>query len=203
MRSLFATFAALAAVLSCATAAHAAPPKKSPAPAQVRPYLIECKLLSTDAKGKEIVVSSPRIMTIEDQPATVRVGSEAPLPPGAKKTDDLFQGSSVDLNVYRAKDGQVFLDAKMVLTRSQESAIKGVRLVSCGARVVEPITLGQTVTVPIEAFGPGAVKHRFEFLVREPSEDDKKPRPAAGEKFGVRPVAAHAAAVPGGTPVVP
>ncbi|MEN6497206.1 MAG: hypothetical protein ABFD16_23160 [Thermoguttaceae bacterium] len=115
--------------------------------------------------------------------------------PGKGKQDDaLTKGTSIDVEVYRADDGQLFLDAKVELSRNAapESPNKkstaqllaatlarwlqpkteektGVRLITHGLRIVEPVTLGKKITVSL---GKPSEKSRFEVRVSEASAND-------------------------------
>lgn len=157
-------------------------------------YVIETTIFGADVDGKETVLAAPRVAVCEDQLASVRIGSEIPRPGNTDDVEWLEEGTAIDVRIFRDKDGQRFLDAKLTLTghappppisnvavrllsrfvpewvwQPVEEESAGIRLVSTGARVVEPLKLGEKVVVPFG--GPGS--QRVEMRVSEQTPEDR------------------------------
>ena len=137
-------------------------------------YSVECWIVGADADGQELVITAPKISVFENQHASVRDVCQIPRPGNTEDVEWLEEGTAIDVKIFRDKDGQRFLDAKLTLTGHappppiSNVAVRlltrfvpdwvwqpvrdeptGIRLVSTGARVVEPLKLGEKVVVPI------------------------------------------------------
>jgi hypothetical protein len=169
---------------------------RGPQPSGVRQYVIEC-WFDVFSSGKKSVVTAPKATINEGQPAMIRDIARVPRPGKTKEVEWLEEGTSIDVNVFRAEDGQRFLDAKLQCTgRAREEPEKenravglagllpqwlsqpktekesdenrSIRLVTTSARIVEPLRLGEKVAVPI---GRPPYEHRFEVRVSEVPAD--------------------------------
>lgn len=132
-----------------------------------RMYLIECKLLETAPDEQPRVLASPMLMTLEGQPAVVRVGRDVPPPKGAEAAKGSFAGLLLEVTVRRAKGGQTFLDATLQKSWTPAEA-KGdrLRLVNIGLRIIEAVTLGEKIVVPFCAGDGKSTLRRFEVVVK-------------------------------------
>ena len=155
-------------------------------------YVIETRILGADSDGKETVLAAPKVAVFEDQGASIRIGSEFPRPGNTNEVELLHEGTAIDVKIFCDKDGQRFLDAKLTLTGqappppvsnvavrlltrfvpdwlwqpAREEPV-GIRLVSTGARLVEPLKLGEKVVVPIGGEGPQRVEMRVTEMVSD------------------------------------
>ncbi len=143
---------AVLGVAAFAASANAQPPD--------RLYIIDVKLMQTTPNGKDVPVYQPTVMTTEGQPAHVFVGSEITPPKDVEVKEPLEAGDSSLLTVFR-KHGQLFLDASVNRYENAAPGAEGVRLTSIGLRVVEAVTLGKTITVPL----PNQQKGHWELTV--------------------------------------
>jgi len=157
-------------------------------------YVIETRILGADSDGKETVLAAPKVAVLEEQAASIRIGSEIPRPGNTNEVEFLHEGTAIDVKIFRDNDGQRFLDAKLTLTGHappppvSNVAVRlltrfvpdwlwkptpeepvGIRLISTGARVVEPLKLGEKIVVPIG--GEGA--QRVEMRVTEQTPEDR------------------------------
>jgi hypothetical protein len=73
-------------------------------------YQIEIKLIETMPDGREWLLSNPKLVTIEERPASIDIRADTQPPKGIKLDEPLRSGIYVLVTVLR-KDGQVFLDA--------------------------------------------------------------------------------------------
>jgi hypothetical protein len=179
MRAYLPIAVAISAFLSVAQAA--------PAFSQVM-YQIELNLIEEHASGKENRVFAPRVMALEGQPACIDVGYVIQPPKDAVLHDSLRGGRYFLVSVFR-KSGRVFLDATARLDDAGQADANGVRITTTGLRVVQAITLGQKITVPL----PLGQEGRWELLVQEAQKkttSNDKSIPAAAPPV--------AKAVPGG-----
>ena len=144
------------AISACWSVAQAAP-----AFGQVM-YQIELNLIEQDAAGKEHCLSSPRLMTLEGQPACIDIGHTIQPPRDVELQESLRTGHNFLVTVSR-KNGRVFLDATARIENPGQSDANSVQITTTGFRVVKAITLGQKITLPL----PFAQKSRWELLVQE------------------------------------
>ncbi|OHB68459.1 MAG: hypothetical protein A2V70_07630 [Planctomycetes bacterium RBG_13_63_9] len=191
MRSLSSTVAVgvLAIVLS-GLAWAAAPAPRGPAPVEPKAeavnkggvtlpsgaapsagsfYVIECKVLDDTADGKTRILASPTVVTGEGRPAVVRVGREIPPPRGSKAAKAAFEGLRWQVKVYRTSGGQTFLDAELASSWVPENTKQdSLRLASLHLRLIEPVTLGEKLIIPLERDDQKkATGRRFELVVRD------------------------------------
>lgn len=156
-------------------------------------YVIECRIVGRDPNGEELVIMAPKISVAENQQASIRDACQIPRPGNTDHVELLEQGTAIDVQVIRDKDGKRFLDAKLTLTGQPPAAPPrnvavrlltrfvpawiwvpaseeqvGIRLVSTGARVVEPLELNKKIDVP---FGQNE-SQRLEILVSEMESQD-------------------------------
>ena len=156
-------------------------------------YVIEFRIVGRDTDGQETVIIAPKISVAENQQASVRSTCEIPRPGNTDNVELLEEGTAIDVQVIRDKDGKRFLDAKLTLTGQPGAAPPrnvavrlltrfvpawiwgpaseeqvGIRLISAGARVVEPLELNKKIGVP---FGQNG-SQRLEILVSEMESQD-------------------------------
>ena len=172
---------------------------QTPQPAGVRQYAIEC-WFDVYSSGKRVVVTAPKATISEGRTAMVRDVARLPRPGKTNEIEWLEEGTAIDVKVYRAEDGQRFLDAELRCSGSARGEPKNekhaaglnsllpqrlsqpeteerskeshrIRLVTTSARVVEPLKLGEKVAV---TFGQPPYEHRFEVRVTEVSADVHK-----------------------------
>jgi hypothetical protein len=158
-----------------------------------RAYVIECRIVGRDPNGQELVITAPKISVAENQPASIRDECQIPRPGNTDEVELLEEGTAIDVQVIRDKDGQRFLDAKLTLTGQPAAAPPrnvavrlltrfvpawlwepapdeqvGIRLISAGVRVVEPLELNKKIEVPFGRNEP----QRLEILVSEMESQD-------------------------------
>jgi hypothetical protein len=198
--------AAVAAPVGALRAGPAPPVAKTPPPATGRRqtampgpyYLIECQLLDTGPDGQTRVLSHPVLMTLEGQPAVIRVGGEVPLPKAAPVTGGPFKGLLLEVKVCRTEGGQTFLDANFQRSWTpSEPKPDSVRLLTVGVRIIEPVRLGQKISVPLGPDGVQTTSRRFEIVVRDAA--NKRVAPIAGKPLRQP---ARPATRPGASPTV-
>ncbi len=148
------------------------------AAASGRSYCVECWIVGTDTAGNELVITAPKVSLFENQKGWVRDVSRLPRPGKTETPEWLEEGTTVDVKIFRAGDGQRFLDAELKCTghaaQPRESRIDvtlltryvpswvwqpkpekplGIRLVSTAVRIVEPVKLGEKIVVPLAVPG--------------------------------------------------
>jgi hypothetical protein len=153
-------------------------------------YSIACRIVGADANGLELVITVPKISVFENQDASIRDVCQIPRPGNTDDVEWLEEGTAIDVKIFRDRDGQRFLDAKLTLTghappspvsnvavrlltrfvpdwvwQPVEEEPTGVRLVSTGARVIEPLKLGEKLVVPFGQHGWQRLEMRVNELV--------------------------------------
>ena len=131
--------------------------------AERRKLKIEIKLIQTTPGGKELLLAHPQVMTFEGQPACIDIQPNIPSPKGIKLDGPLRSGLYVLVNVLR-KDGRLFLDATVNKSETSRADAESVSISTQSVRVVELITLGKRIVVPVSQ----SENLRWELLVQGP-----------------------------------
>ena len=132
---------------------------------QVPQYAIACRLVEVGADGREQQLSAPVVMTTEAMPAEVSIGSETPVANGPKAAAPLREGIECKLSVDRGADGRLYLDARVEHSRSLDNKKDRVRMAIQGVRILEPVTLGEKLVVPVTDLRGRQPRMRFEVTV--------------------------------------
>jgi hypothetical protein len=82
-----------------------------------RQFRLTCKIVETDAEGKETRRSTPVLITEDGRPASFQNGSEFAVPTADNKVEFLVSGITVKLVPRGWKTGKVRLDATLETTR--------------------------------------------------------------------------------------
>lgn len=125
-------------------------------------YQIDVRCYRTMPDGREYAVSSPCVATIEGRPAVVRVGDTIRPPEGVELEEPLESGTSYRIRVFRNRD-RLFLELSGRLADTSRADADGVRMTTMGVHVVEAVTVGKKIVVPL----PEGQKGRWEVLVQE------------------------------------
>jgi hypothetical protein len=157
----------------------------TPAFGQV-PYEIQLNLIVEEVPGKEHCVYRPCAMALEGQPASIDFGFPIQPPEDAVLQEPLRRGHYFLVTVFR-KNGRIFVDATARLDATDQADVNAVRITTTGLRVVEAITMGQKITVPL----PLGQKGRWELLVQKAEKKTGKK-----DESNVLAVPATATAVP-------
>jgi len=145
-----------------------------------RAYIVECKLVHTSPGGEPEILASPKLMTLEGEPAAIRVGRELPPPKDSGVAKGPFEGLSCALTVYHADSGQTFLDAELTKSWTPANAkSNSLRLANIGLRMIEAIELGEKITVPLGEDGEKTAATHFEVVVTKAT--DKATTTTAGK----------------------
>ncbi len=115
MKAVGLLFGAGTVVLTAAGIFRGAEPQGTKATA-ARRYVVECWLVLADPTGKEHPVVAPKVTLEEGQQATVRDVSKRPLPGKTRQASWIEEGTSIELCVFQAEDGQRFVDANFQLS---------------------------------------------------------------------------------------
>ena len=138
-----------------------------------RQYVIDARIVTHDRAGKEAVLAAPRIITVENNAASIRVGSQMARPGRTRQIEWLDEGVAIELKVFTDEDGKRFLDVHAQCTERQahrprtcgalllaqlpdawraaaHSNTAGVRLVTRAIRLVEPLRTGEKLTAGID-----------------------------------------------------
>ena len=157
----------------------AAPGADAPRPAALRAkdslptrvYVVECKLVHTSPGGEPEILASPKLMTLEGQPAAIRVGRELPPPKDSGVAKGPFEGLSCELKVSRTDSGQTFLDAELTKSWTATNAkSNSLRLANIGLRMIEAIELGQKINVSLGEGDEKTAATHFEVVVTKVSD---------------------------------
>jgi hypothetical protein len=128
---------------------------------------MKIRVVQAAADGKGETLCCPSLVVPEGVTAMCSNGQCIPSPGGVDLEEPLLSGQSYFVKVFR-RDGKVFVEARCNLSEASRSDADGVRLTTRGFRVVEAITLGKKITVPLAQDG----KERFELTVEEFQEAD-------------------------------
>jgi len=151
-------------------------------------YLVELRLVDTGPHGEARVMAEPSLVTTEGRTARYRVCAEVPAPEGVEPMQPLHYGMTLTLRVFRRGD-RVFLDANAESADVKRSDEDSVRITSSGLRLVEAITLGKPIVVPIGRVEAGKPTAQWEVVVKRATPDVIR-KIAAEPAPPARPVAA-------------
>jgi len=125
--------------------------------------LIQVKLTQATPDGKQAVLCEPSLVTTLGRPVNFSVGGDIAPPRNVDVEEQLRYGTSLLVKVFRRKD-QLFLDVSANVAELNRADVDSVRVTTTGLRVVEAITLGKAVVIPL----PRGQKGQWELLVEEP-----------------------------------
>jgi hypothetical protein len=104
-------------------------------------------------------------VTLEGHSAVVEVTCRVPSPKDSGLKEPLTAGSHAQIRVFRNGE-RLFLDASFNRAVVRAESEDGVRIASVGMRVVESLTLGRTIEVPLAGkTAGGQPSGRFEVVV--------------------------------------
>lgn len=134
-----------------------------------RQYLFECHVVQYERDGSEKTLSRPRVITIGDQPATIKIGTEVPVLSGASPEAAggtvrptitvLESGTTMILKVTPDRPGHVTLDATLAIAEIDAVKVQAAadgekrqsaRVQTQTARAIECVELGKKITLSLE-----------------------------------------------------
>lgn len=159
------------------------------APPVGRQYVIDTRLTTRDAAGREATLAAPRVITVENRLASIRVGSQTPRPGKTREIEWLNEGIAIELKVFADDEGKRFLDVDAQCTERQtrrpntlgalvlsclpcdwlkagHGDAAGVRLATRAVRIVEPLRIDEKTTAALDT------RTQVEIRVREAAKQD-------------------------------
>jgi hypothetical protein len=131
-------------------------------------YTIRVRVVELDGAGVRKVLAEPTILVAEGRRGYVHVGGEALPPSGLDTAEPLCFGTRFEVKVYR-KDGRTCLDGTLRFAEVLKADPSGVRLAASEVRLVEPVTLGEPISVRVPSPGPKKTEIGLELTITETS----------------------------------
>ena len=112
-------------------------------------YRIDVQLLCEDE-----IVGWPKILATEGHEFFIDVRGTTKVPKATGSNRELRQGSRVGGMIYRTA-GHLYFDGQLSFStvRDSGSSTAGMRGITVTAELVEPVTLGSPITIPLEIDG--------------------------------------------------